>query len=168
MAANIENNPFEEEFDREDVVNRYNQDDEDNNKKSTKNSKEVDIDSLLKYSEEDYLNRKFKDEFSNDNFTDSPTDEELLLKKNFKDFLILPHISGKNTGVTSTNRIPGENVRNDSGYIEISDEIPDESNHNSGSSTMLINRNSRNEITSIEILCKCGERTVINLDYEPD
>ncbi|HPI19973.1 MAG TPA: hypothetical protein PKY56_06335 [Candidatus Kapabacteria bacterium] len=168
MAAKIENNPFEEEFNRDDVVNRYNQDDEDNNKKRNNNSKEVDIDALLKYSEEDYLNRKFKDEFSNDNFIDIPTDEELLLKKNFKDFLILPNISGKDSGIANSNRIPGENVKQDMGFIEISDEIPGETNHNSGNSTMLINRNSRNEITSIEILCKCGERTVINLDYEPD
>jgi len=168
MAAKIENNPFEEEFNRDDVVNRYNQDDEDINKKSKKNSKEVDIDALLKYSEEDYLNRKFKNEYSNDNFEITPTDEELLLKKNFKDFLILPSISGKLSGIANSNRIPSENVKQVTGFIEISDEISDEANHNSGNSTMLINRNSRNEITSIEILCKCGERTVIHLDYEPD
>ncbi len=168
MAAKIENNPFEEEFNRDDVVNRYNQNDENNDKTSPNNSKEINIDVLLKYSEEDYLTRKFKDEFSNDSITSTPTDEELLLKKNFKDFLILPNISGKLSGIANSNRIPSENVKQDTGFIEISDDMPDETNHNSGNSTMLINRNSRNEITSIEILCKCGERTVINLDYEPD
>ncbi|NLO20359.1 MAG: hypothetical protein GX121_10895 [Ignavibacteria bacterium] len=168
MEENIENNPFEEQFDSKDVVNRYEKEKPTGKKHSTIGLENLDIDKLIECSDEEYKKRNFKIEYADDFQENEANEEANFLKQNFKDFLTLPRISGTHSVKADSNIISGDKIKADSGFIEIPDIVANELDANGESSTILVNRNSKNEITSIEILCKCGERTVIDFDYDPD
>ncbi len=89
--------------------------------------------------------------------------EEYLLN-NFKDFIVAPHISGIKHKAGTNNFIPLENIKAEGKTVEIADK------HTTGpsglhQSTVMINRTEDGEVESIEVICKCGERTLIKFDY---
>ncbi len=86
------------------------------------------------------------------------------LRSKFKDFIELPTISGNAGNSTHGNLIPSELVKKSGRKLQISDEPPF-SDIEEKASSVVVNRNEYGEIESIEVYCKCGERTIIRLDY---
>lgn len=93
-------------------------------------------------------------------------EEELqdFLRQNFKDFIKAPVISNNLRRSIDHTRIPGENVRKINKTVEISDKINNDV-HTSHTSHVVLNRSEDGELESIEVVCKCGERTLIKFDY---
>jgi hypothetical protein len=86
------------------------------------------------------------------------------LQQNFKDYIKVPKISGKLNKFSETNLLRKEEVKPTGKKLEIVDNLPKGLNPKSKTS-ILINRDINGEIESIEVLCKCGERTLISFEY---
>ena len=200
MGKNIIN-PFSDEFDKSDVINK----EHDNSGLIDKNSENyecylaeilgkaeesLDLDSIENYDEGVINQKKFKSlsddpsikridtidddlrkELSFRNYNtreeeESMTDQEIL-RQNFKDFLILRNISGELSGISHTNKIPEDKIRDTNKSIVIEDDPniseTDEKKH---SSSVVLYRNELEEIEYIEVMCSCGQKTVIEFDYE--
>lgn len=116
-------------------------------------------DSLFDLDDEDEIEEITEDQIK----TPEEEIEEYLLN-NFKDFIVAPHISGiKHKGGTN-NFIPLENIKAEGKTVEIADKhITSASGIHQ--STVMINRTEDGEVESIEVICKCGERTLIKFDY---
>lgn len=154
-------NPFEEEFNSDDVVNKNDEDDNNYSDSKNENESDFDLDNLLNYDEEDRKSDSFESLYEDSYFTRSETER---LSSNFKDFLELPRIAQGKPSKTKGNHIPSENLIIRKDKIEITDE----NLGNDKRSTVLINRNEVGEIVGIEVLCTCGEKTIIKLEYEDD
>lgn len=89
---------------------------------------------------------------------------EEYLQANFKDFISLPKISGSLVKSSENNLIPHSDVSKTGKTIEITDDIK-KTNDPHQKTSVIINRDSGGEIESIEVVCKCGERTLITFDY---
>ncbi|MCX6155812.1 MAG: hypothetical protein NT007_16830 [Candidatus Kapabacteria bacterium] len=174
-------NPFAEVFNRDDVINTP----EDkwrtaivkqflSKGKMTKESelrlklnlvKDIDIDilidSVVKFSEENWKTRKFETQNVFDESEDIPDEERL--GKFFKDYLVAPKISGTLSGIPDTHFIPSEKTVETGKRVEISDHH-DKEDIDRLSATVVINRQDSGQIDSIEVICTCGERTMINFD----
>lgn len=87
------------------------------------------------------------------------------VRKNFADYLSLPVISGSAKKKYSDKYIPKEFVENTSKHVEIAD-LDASTSHGTKKTSILINRDETDEIESIEVLCKCGERTLIKFDFD--
>ena len=149
--------PFGEEFDRDDVVNsKIDDSDIDDD-----GLPDVDVDSILNYDEE----RRKKEYFENDyNSEDENRPVDEIIQKNFKDFLVARKISGKLEGIGSGSRIPSERIHDSGKKVEISDD-PGHSVIGDKKTTIVVQRNETGEITNIEVLCSCGEKTTIALGF---
>jgi hypothetical protein len=146
---------FAEEFDKSKVVNKP------ENDLNKKKSKDLDIDSLLSYNKDSITKTKFV------SLADSPiTEENETLEKQFKDFLILPRISGRAGNFPHGNKIPSENITDNHGSVEIADSPISSEGRDPNISSVFINRDKNGEIVSLEVLCKCGEKTKIEFEYK--
>lgn len=105
---------------------------------------------------------------SPDEFEDfSREAEEQRLQKSFKDFLIVPEIGGAQHTYHSNRRIPAEKAIDSGQIVEIAkDSALDDSRNDQNS--VLVHRNTSNEITHIEIACTCGRKTVIRLESDSE
>lgn len=206
-------NPFEEEFDENDVVNRpkpfedfakVDPKDENVGKKviadiisdgdnlhikTIEDDDEDEVYGLIKKEDiesgkhlleeiEDF-NTKYKPQVHNiDNTTETQkTNEPQLvefkrpeeeiqeyLQNNFKDYIVIPKISGSSKKFSEKNLLHKDEVKPTGKKVEIVDHIPSGINPKQKTS-ILINRDVNGEIESIEVICKCGERTLITFDY---
>ncbi len=95
--------------------------------------------------------------------TDQPEDRQEVLIRNFRDFLVLPRISGARPIKGSRNIINKEQVQ-ENARVEISNKPPFE-DLSSGESSVIVNRNLDGEIESLEVYCKDGEKIVIRFDF---
>lgn len=92
------------------------------------------------------------------------TAEEERMKREFQDYLILKELAGNNRGVPTGARVASSLVNTTSTVVEIATpEFHEE--HDSGSSTVVLHKNEHGEITQIEILCSCGKKNVVHLEY---
>lgn len=98
--------------------------------------------------------------------TDDPEDHQEVLIRNFRDFLVLPRISGARPIRGSRNIINKEQVQ-EGALVEISNKPPFE-DVSSGDSSVIVNRNLDGEIESLEVYCKDGEKIVIRFDFGDD
>jgi predicted CopG family antitoxin len=90
------------------------------------------------------------------------------MKKSFSDFIKAPKLTGNANGNTHVNLYSDEYIKSDESTVEILDS-PNYSEMNRENSMIEINRDTNGEIISIVVYCKCGEKTVIKLDYyDPD
>lgn len=89
--------------------------------------------------------------------------QEQRKRDEFNDFLKLPKISGKERRHESMHLIPGEKVNNRQKKVELIDDPQDHSEHEK--TFVEINRDENGELESISIICKCGEKTIIDFDY---
>jgi hypothetical protein len=101
------------------------------------------------------------EQFNDENEYHNPDDLfKMFLQDNFQDYLISKKISGNHKVRFSDKVIAKKFVEESNQQIEVADLL-----HSSGSevkkTSVLIHRDDDMEIESIEILCKCGERTVI-------
>lgn len=188
MSGNIENFsfgddfseeevvPFSEEFDSADVVNReeeitnpfaadFNESKLNPPMRHRGLLSEEDIDSIINFSEEDRRNMHFT------NKIDATASSEEIgphePHKDFLDYLVLPKISGTNSKVPHSKRLPSEYVQLRGDKIEISDD-PDVSTHLQKPATVVVNRDELGEVESIEVVCRCGERTYIKFEFASD
>ncbi|MBL7997182.1 MAG: hypothetical protein JNL32_00960 [Candidatus Kapabacteria bacterium] len=96
--------------------------------------------------------------------------EEERLQQEFCDYAVVPAITGRNRSVQRGSMVPSEFVDNTVGKVAI---MSTESIH-SGTidhdhpMTVLLHRDEYTDIRSIEILCSCGKRAVITLEYDGD
>lgn len=100
--------------------------------------------------------------------TDKLEREQKRMKKDFSDFIKSPRIAGYNKSREHKNLFTKEDINDDNSTVELVDS-PEYSEIKRENSMIEINRDSNGEIISIVVYCKCGEKTVINLDYyDPD
>lgn len=128
-----------------------------------KYSKE-DADNAVNLDEDNRRELQFKKDSSED---DEVADQSAMLMKEFKDFLTAPRITGKNRRVHG-NRIPQENIGDVGSRVELIDDTSDFEDDTHGTTTVEINRTNDGDLESVIVYCKCGERTVIQFDYEDD
>ena len=98
--------------------------------------------------------------------TDEPEDHQEVLIRNFRDFLVLPRISGARPIKGSRNIINKEQIE-EGAQVEISNKPPF-GDVSSGESSVIVNRNLEGEIESLEVYCKDGEKIVIRFDFGDD
>jgi hypothetical protein len=151
--------PFIEEFDREDVVNT--KIDVENNSDTFEQFPDVDVDSILNYDEAKRKEDHFEKEFYSEN-EEKHVDE--ILQKNFRDFLVVKKISGRFEGIGSDTRIPGERIVDTGKKIEISDD-PNHEVKSDKKTTVAVHRNENGDVSFIEVICSCGEKTTIELEF---
>lgn len=184
-------NPLLDEFDSNDVINNYDKETKeklssgsnvnsgiesinenntktkhhihDNHKKNINNNDELDDDFKIQYANEFEHNnelrkqKNFKLDFEKEA---KNSNSETYLEDNFKDFLLVKKITGNQTGIPHGYYIPADFIKN-FGSLEISQDIPFEE-FSESKSTVFIHRNNYDEIESIEIICSCGEKTIID------
>jgi len=86
--------------------------------------------------------------------------------ENFQDFLIYKNLAGNKSSFSDKNRIPKENIHYSGKTVEIEVDNKFHSKHSSEQTGIILQRDESNTIKRIEIICSCGERTVIDLEYE--
>ncbi len=174
-----EDNQHLEEFNKIDVVNKIEDDEDDINPFDIDFNKtpfeddeteiepkvkplltEDDLDIIINYDDNKRKNLQFKYEFSQN--AKSVKIEGDNLHKKFNDFLILPKISGQKNFPHSS-RLPSDYVKQKGEMVEIADApIKIRKKHHS---SVIVNREPNGEVESIEVLCTCGERTLIKFDF---
>lgn len=98
--------------------------------------------------------------------TDEPEDHQEVLIRNFRDFLVLPRISGARPAKGSRNIINKEQIKEGT-QVEISNKPPF-GDVSSGESSVIVNRNLDGDIESLEVYCKDGEKIVVRFDFGDD
>lgn len=86
-----------------------------------------------------------------------------FLQEGFKDYLVAEKISGNKSSKFSDKVISQENLNNGRQKIEIAD-VHTIIGNELKKTSIMINRNEDMEIDSIEILCKCGEKTILKFN----
>lgn len=175
-------NPFEEEFDSDDVVESgvdteiesalpeeeipegVEFDTSGDIPMEERKIGEVDIDAILNYDYEERKKKYFRD-LVEDEHERIMEEYEERNKRLFKDFLQLPKISGKRTSGVGKKRIAKEFVKDPKSKIKIIDPFQSEKHTQSA---VVVNRRDDETIESIEVICSCGEKTYINFDYDSD
>lgn len=85
-----------------------------------------------------------------------------FLQENFRDYLLAKKITGNNPLKYSDKVIAQEIIEQTNKSVEIADFT--HSSDVTKKTSILINRDDEMDIESIEILCKCGEKTVMKFD----
>ena len=150
---------FGEEFNQVDVVNKNVvkvQHAEDNEKII-----ELDKMDLIQFYEERYKKESFEYQFV-EMKQDKLDNIDELLRENFKDFLVYKKLAGNLSGLTHANRIPQERIRTSQKSVEVKDEKDDKHE----TKQIITHRNKFDEVDFIEVICNCGETTVIRFDYD--
>ncbi len=89
-----------------------------------------------------------------------------LLRSSFQDFNVMKNLEGVRRSFSSS-RIPAENITDSGKSIAIEDTTSHSSNHNiNPQTTVLFHRDENDDVTQIEIICSCGEKTIIDLEFE--
>ncbi|MFP4368228.1 MAG: hypothetical protein ACLFR2_01470 [Candidatus Kapaibacterium sp.] len=123
---------------------------------------EDDIAELLRSKKDKY---NIDSDFESFDSADINNGENAPAKKgSFMDFMQLPKISGGIKRSENKHIIPGDSLKTVNKKIEITDDIS-EDEHGHRHSSVVINRDETGEVESIEVYCKCGERTLIQFDY---
>lgn len=168
-----DDDPFAFEFNTEDVINREEEitdpfapdfNESKINKKHNKKAfiTEEDLEQILNYKDSSRKDRLFDARIAKEaSSVPIQTDD---LHQHFSDFIVLPKISGTNNKIPNSMRLPSDYVKSRGDKVEIADDPSmDESTDNPAS--VIVNRDQYGEVESIEVLCKCGERTFIKFDF---
>jgi hypothetical protein len=88
-----------------------------------------------------------------------------FLQDNFKDYFLAKKIAGKSDIKYSDKILPKEKINEANEKIEVTDF---HNKHTVGAqkTSVIINRNEYAEINSIEVYCKCGEKTIIRFQEQ--
>jgi len=121
-----------------------------------KNITDYELQSVLNYSDE-----KRKQDFYSP--LDISQEKHHNLESEFKDFLSIPKISGKEKITTESKVLPNEIVENIEKKVEIVDYDDKDSIHHT---SVEIGRDGNGDLEYIVIHCKCGEKTMIKFDYD--
>ncbi len=96
--------------------------------------------------------------------TDKEFNHQEVLIKNFKDFLVIPKITGSNPNRKSRNIYSKDEVEEKDASVEISNNVPFD-DVSSSESSVIVNRGIDGEIESLEVYCKDGEKILIRFDF---
>ena len=130
---------------------------------SAQDNEDPDPDSIINYDEEKRKSDSFQPSFLSNN--DNLSNEEIL-EKYFKDYLVLRKISGNFTKYPHSSRIPSNILSDSTSQVEINDdpELHDaQTKHNS---SVVVYKNEEGDIEYIEIMCTCGNKTIIKMKYD--
>lgn len=126
---------------------------------------EEEAEAYLKEDYEQAKKKKFSPSFiPKEEDTEGEFDQQEFLIKNFKDFLVVPKIAGKNPSRKSRNVYSKEEVEQKEASVEISNNVPFE-DVSSSESSVIVNRGIDGEIESLEVYCKDGEKILIRFDF---
>lgn len=167
----IEDNPFDEVFDSNDVINKQELGSSiskkglDNERRTdpdfnTKGFSQNDIDQLVNYDQERRKTLSFKKVLNDE--IDLSDEHQTQLENEFKDFLVYPRISGTSHLKGDKTIIPSSNVVKSNKIVEIVDAPKTKIKHNPA--TILVNRDETGDIDNIEIVCNCGDRILLKFD----
>ncbi len=92
--------------------------------------------------------------------------EEKRLVTAFADFMSLRGISGHQQAKSSGSVLSAEMVVEKSSTVEVMKDDALQPDDCGTAMTFLVHRDEHNDIRSIEVLCSCGKRAVLALDYE--
>lgn len=121
---------------------------------------EEDLDIIINYDENKRKDEQFTPNFA-PNVKSKRTEPDNLYKK-FNDFLVFPKISGDKR-FNHTSRLPSEIVSTKGDTVEVSDAAF--KTRKKQHSSVIVNREPNGEVDSIEVICTCGERTLIKFDF---
>lgn len=161
---------FDDEFSKDDVIQSFSEiPDDDNDELILKKDKIgiIEVDDLVNYDEEKHKDKHFKYEFNDD----YDKDEDERVKESFRDFLNIPKISGLNKGFSDQNKIPYNYVKKTHKHVEIKDlpiegkDMDDKTGHYS---TIILHKNEEDELTSIDVVCSCGNLTKVQFVFDGD
>lgn len=130
-------------------------------KEDIKHSKitEEDVQNYINFDEDTRKKLRFNDPYTD--HTEEPDD-----KLPFKDFIMAPRLAGSRIRPDYRNLMPSETLTDSGKRVEISDKLVDPSEESVHKHTsVIINRDEQGDVESIEVFCKCGERTLIKFDY---
>ena len=183
MADNFDStfDPFGEEFDGDDVINRGDIAEIESKKKGDKAEiiksedyerrkdpefpedkfTQDDLDKIIQYDDE----RRKKIAFQSKLDENLPiTDEDPDLNNNFKDYIVAPQISGTSKFRLKSNRFEANKLRDSGIKTEITDD-PHLFRDDHEKATILVNRDEKGDVDNIEIICTCGERILMKFDF---
>lgn len=164
-------NPFGEEFELDDVINKGELNSSISKKGlessrrtdpefSTKGYSQSDIDQLVNYDQERRKEISFKKQLNEE--IDLSEDNNEVLENSFKDFLVYPRISGKSQMRGDKTLIPNSHVVKSTKVVEIVDAPKTKKKHNPA--TILVNRDEVGDIDNVEIVCECGDRILLKFE----
>lgn len=160
----VEETPaFDEEFDYDDVAGIPQTEDDESEKPEEDSSEDDDLDSYEPYDDQNRLKERFEEFVERDDEFD--LEHEQALKTKFKDYLKAPNITGKAKSLTGTSRIPAEAIDDSSDILEIEIDESQKKSDKKHRSTIITHKNSDDVIAYIEVICSCGNKTAIKLDY---
>jgi hypothetical protein len=150
---------FNEQFNHVDVINKNVV----KGKHAADNEKIIELDKmdLIQFYEERFKKDSFEYQFV-EMKEESPDSIDALLKENFKDFLIYKKLSGNLSGLSHANRIPSDKLKSSNKTVEVKDDKDDKKH----TKQIITHRNQYDEVDFIEVICNCGERTIIRFDYD--
>lgn len=126
------------------------------------NYNEEEIEKIM--SSKEHLAGKFEELYKDEDLSEEENYKEYQIK-NFRDFLVLPKISGAIKSISNKRLIPKEIIEEGKEKVEILNKPPFQEIQG-GESSIIVNRNIDGEIESIEVVCKDGERILIKFDFE--
>ncbi|MGB9701218.1 MAG: hypothetical protein ACPL1A_00670 [Candidatus Kapaibacteriota bacterium] len=126
------------------------------------NFNEEEIEKIMSSNEQ--LTGKFEELYKDEDLSEEENYKEYQIK-NFRDFLVLPKISGAKKSISNKRLIPKEIIEEGKEKVEILNKPPFQEIQG-GESSIIVNRNIDGEIESIEVVCKDGERILIKFDFE--
>jgi hypothetical protein len=128
------------------------------------NFSEEDVEKIVNSNDQTSIMGKFTELFKDEDISEEENYQEYQIK-NFRDFLVLPKISGAKKSISNKHLIPKEIIEGEDEKVEILNKPPFKEIID-GESSIIVNRNIEGEIESIEIVCKDGERILIKFDFE--
>jgi hypothetical protein len=150
---------FEEKFNHVDVINKNVVKVE--HAKDNEKIVELDKMDLIQFYEERFKKDSFEYQFVE--MKDEKKDSiDSLLKENFKDFLIYKKLAGNLSGINHSTRIPSERLNQSNKTVE----VKDDKDIKHQSKQIITHRNKYDEVDYIEVICNCGETTIIRFDYD--
>ncbi len=154
---------FDEEFDYDDVAGIPKPNSEETDALDDDQSDDDNLDSYVPYDDQNRLKESFEEFIERDD--DFDLAREQALKTKFKDYLKAPNISGKARGISGTNRIPSEAVEQSKEILEIEIDESQKKSDKKHRSTIITHKSADDVIEYIEVICSCGNKTAIKLDY---
>lgn len=167
----FDQDPFGEEFELEDVVNKgeLNSDISKKGLKdqvrkdpefNTRNYSQEDIDQLVNYDQERRKTLNFKSNIGEEIEIDE--NEEVDIDNTFKDYIVYPRISGNSHLKGDKTLIPESQLRKSSKLVEIVDAPKTKKKHSPA--TVIVNRDDKGDIDNIEVVCECGDRMLLKFE----
>lgn len=162
-------NPFDEEFELSDVVNKGEIDSGISQKKIYEKKdpnflkdklSQDDLDKIINYDNQKRKKNLFKNKINDELELEEGEFDKI---NNFKDFLLAPVISGKGGLKGDAHIYPQSKVIKSDKRVEITS-TPADKTRKHDKASVIVNRDESGDLENIEILCACGEMILLKFD----